>query len=161
MTQLSTTRERAESFLARSTFAVIGVSRNKSDFSRKLFTLLHRRGGTVYAVNPNLDSFDGIPCYHHIADVPTPPDGALLMVANAALPSAIQECLAAGVPRLWIYGIGRPRNLDLRSRELCCECNVELINGLCPYMFVGDSGWFHRLHGWIAARSRHYRASTV
>ncbi len=161
MKQFSTTRERAEEFLSRTTLAMIGVSRNKADFSRKLFTLLHRRGSTVYPVNPNLDSFDGIPCYQRISDVPTPLGGALLMVADAALPAVIHECVAAGVPRLWIYGVGHPRKLDLRTRELCRERNVELINGLCPRMFLSDSGWFHRLHGWIAARSRHYRTSTV
>ena len=161
MTQLSTTRARAEDFLSRSTLAVIGVSRKKADFSHALFLLLRRRGGTVFAVNPHADEFDGIPCYHHIADVPMPLDGALLMVAEAALPAVIQECVAAGVPRLWIYGVGHPRKIDLRTRELCRARNVELINGLCPRMFLSDSGWFHRLHGWITARSRHYRTSTV
>ena len=161
MNPATTIRERVDDFLAQRTLAVVGVSRTKSDFSRQLVALLRHLGFAVYAVNPYAEQLDGETCYHRVADIPAPVDGALLMVSQALLGPVLQECVLAGVPRLWIYGVGHPKKLDLRSQALCDERHVSVINGLCPRMFLRDSAWPHRLHGWIATRGRAFRTSAA
>jgi predicted CoA-binding protein len=153
-----TSRELAEEFLAQKTLAVIGLSRTKNDFSRKLFDRLQQGGREIFAVNCNGGESDGVSYYQKIADVPKFVDGALLMVPESALGATITECAVAGVPRLWIYGVGHPRILDREWRALCNKLNISIINGLCPMMFLRDTAWPHHLHGWIATRNRAYRS---
>ncbi len=150
MQSTSSVAERARDFLNRRTLALVGVSRNEKDYSRWLFRRLKKTGYQVLAVNPNSTRIDGEPCYKSIAELPQPVDGALLMTSESKLPHVIGECVTAGIRSIWIYGVGHPRKLDVDTRTFCEQHHVQLINGLCPMMFLRDAAWPHRFHGWIA-----------
>ena len=151
--------ELVDGFLTQRTLAVVGVSRKKTDFSRQLVDLMRRNNYTIYPVNPHADELDGEHCYRQVSDIPSPVEGAMLMVSDAQLDAAIRECIAAGISKIWIYGVGHPRKLSMDVLRLSQEKNVSLINGLCPRMFLHDASWPHRLHKWIALRGRTYRTS--
>jgi predicted CoA-binding protein len=152
-----TTQEQINDFLAQRTLALIGVSRRERDFSRLLLRAFRSAGYTMHGVNPKDGEVQGETCFSHIRDIPVTVDGALLMVPPAALPQAIRDCLDAGVKRLWIYGTGHPKPLDDELRILCRGRQISVINGFCPMMFLNNSSWPHRLHGWIVRQTRAYR----
>ena len=150
----------AHEFLSQRSLALVGVSRNEKDYSRWLLRRLQKSGYTVFAVNPHGGEIDGMHCYKTIAEIPVPVDGALLMTPEKTLPHVIGECVAAGISRVWIYGVGHPRKLDEETRIFCEQHRVQIINGLCPMMLLPDAAWPHHLHGWIARKTA-YRPTTA
>ena len=57
-----------------------------------------RRGGfagTVHAVNPNAREIEGYPCVPGLADLPAPPDLAVLSVRNERLEETLAAAIAA------------------------------------------------------------------
>ena len=50
--------------------AVVGVSRDASKDSRRVYEYLKSHGFRVYPVNPNVDEIDGQKCYKSILDIP-------------------------------------------------------------------------------------------
>ncbi|MCP4751616.1 MAG: hypothetical protein GY866_12035 [Proteobacteria bacterium] len=54
--------------------------------------------GTVYPVNPKLDSVNGLKCYASVGDIPEPVDLALITTPAATVPGLIDECGAKGIP---------------------------------------------------------------
>lgn len=66
-------------FLARQRLAVVGVSRDPKDFTRRLFDELSQRGYDLVPVNPHAQDIAGRPCYGRLQDIPAPVDGALIM----------------------------------------------------------------------------------
>ena len=160
MTRTLSVSEMANDFLAQRSLALIGASRNEKDYSRWLMRRLRDNGYVVFAINPHVQDMEGSPCYKHVSEIPVPVDGALLMTAEDTLPLVIAECVAVGIKRLWVYGVGHPRKLDRATRVLCEGNEVQLINGLCPMMFLHDAAWPHKLHGWVS-RKFMYRPTTM
>jgi acyl-CoA synthetase (NDP forming) len=54
--------------------------------------------GRILPVNPNAATIQGLTCYPSVAAAPGPIDLALLLVAAARVPAAIDDCAAARVP---------------------------------------------------------------
>ena len=62
--------------------------------------------GRIYAINPNYQEIEGIPCFPSISALPETVDHALLGVANARLEAALQEAVAAKVRAATILASG-------------------------------------------------------
>jgi predicted CoA-binding protein len=135
-----------QDFLAQKRLAVVGVSRKPEDFSRKLFGELRERGYEVVPVNPLADEIDGQRCFAHLQEIQPPVDGALLMTSPEASERVVQECVDAGVPRVWMYRAGGTGAVSPKALQFCEAHNIALVPGECPLMFLRGS-WFHRLHG--------------
>ena len=71
--------DRAREFLAHNRIAVVGVSRDEKDFSRRVLRALVEAGYEVVPVNPALDVAEGRACYPHVQDVKPPVHAALLL----------------------------------------------------------------------------------
>jgi predicted CoA-binding protein len=142
-------RERVDAFMERSRIAFVGVSRDEKSFSRTLYREFAHRGYDLAPVNPAAEEIDGVPAFASLRDVDPPAEAALLMVPKESIKPAIEECADAGVPHVWVYGVGMPDEVSRRAKELAKERNVEIIAGYCPYMFFEDAGVIHRFHAWI------------
>ncbi len=136
-----------EDFLEQKRLALVGVSRKPEDFSRKLFCELRNRGYDVVAVNPFADEIDGQPCFAYLKDVHPPVDGALLMTSPEASERVVQECVAAGIRRVWMYRAGGAGAVSSQAVRFCESHSISVIPGECPLMFLPQGSWFHRLHG--------------
>jgi hypothetical protein len=42
-------------------------------------------------------------------------------------------------------GVSNPRAIDL-----CEELGIEVISGVCPFMFMSRAGFPHNLHAWVS-----------
>src|SRR5690242_1961861 len=93
-------------FLAQKRIAFVGISRNPHDFSSSLFDELYRRGYDVVPVNPNAAEIRGRRCFGSVNEIQPPVDGALLMTNAATAEAVVQDCVDAGVSRIWLYRAG-------------------------------------------------------
>lgn len=142
-------RDQIKDFLAQKRIAVIGVSRNPRDFSRQLFHDLKDRGYEVIPVNPNAAEIDGQPCYAHVQDIPTAVDGALLMTSSRESNEVVNECIDAGVERIWFFRAIGEGAVSKTALQQCEAYGIDVIPGECPYMFLPKAGFPHNVHGWV------------
>ncbi len=72
-------------------FAVVGVSRDRTKYGYQVYKALKRAGYAVYAVNPNMTEIDGDPVYPHLDNIPEPIDVLVTVVP----PEVTQQIMIA------------------------------------------------------------------
>lgn len=138
--------QRIEDFLRQRRLAMVGVSRNRRDFSRMLFREFFERGYDMVPVHPVAAEIEGRPCARSLREITPPVDGALLLTPARLTWSLVEECAAAGVPRVWMYrAVGRGA-VDERAVALCEEKGISVVPGYCPWMFFEGASLLHRIH---------------
>ena len=133
-----------DEFLYQRRIAIVGVSRNPSDYSRAVFRKFLQLGYATVPVNPNTAEVDGIKCWASVREIQPAPDAVLLLTSPAATRGEIEDCSLAGVKRVWSR-----RALDKPALQLCEENGIQAIDGYCPFLFFPDSGGIHKLHGFV------------
>jgi predicted CoA-binding protein len=155
-----TTLQDIRSFLALRRLAVVGVSRRANDFTRVLFRELRQRGYDLVPVNPALAEVDGIPCAAKIADVSPPVEGALLLTSPSVTEKVLEDCERAGIRHVWLYRAAGAGAVSPSAVSFCESHGIAVIGGECPFMFLPESGWFHRLHGFCRKLTGKYPPET-
>jgi uncharacterized protein len=84
------------------TVAVVGLSASPSRPSHGVARYLLRAGLTVYPVNPNLTSWQGLTAYKSLADVPEQIDIVDVFRRPEHAPGIAEEAVAAGAGALWL-----------------------------------------------------------
>ena len=148
-----------EAFLSHRRLALVGVSSNDKDLSRVVMRELVKRGYEVVPVGRHGGVVDGATVYGNVRDIPRaaePIGGVIIMVPSADSAAVVADCVAAGIPRVWLHrGVGA----GATSREataLADQHGLLLVDGECPLMFVGDG--LHAAHGALRRLGDHYRA---
>ena len=144
---VSTTIEDVEDFLDQKRIAFVGVSRDPKDFSRTLFRDLKEQGYTVIPVNPQMPEVEGSHCFARVQDVTPPVDGALVMTPAAKSEQVVRDCAQAGVPRVWLHRGTGAGSVSPEALKLCAGLSIRVVAGYCPYMFLPQTPFFHRVHG--------------
>ncbi len=145
MTQMTTVRD----FLAQKRFAFIGVSRQPKDFSRALFREFQARNYEPVPVHPEAPEIDGVPCFARLADVQPPVEGVLLMTSPSVSTVLAQECVGAGIKRIWFYRAAGQGSASSEALATCESNGIATIPGECPFMFFEGTQWIHRVHGFV------------
>ena len=136
-----------EDFLALKRIAVVGVSRNKKEFSHTLWQEFLQRRIQAVPVNPNTTELDGKPCFKSVADITPPVEGALIMVVGDATQAVLRDCVTAGIKKVWLYGGMAAKAASSPANVKFCEENgLEAVVGYCPYMFLPGTGGPHGFH---------------
>ena len=88
--------------------AVIGASPREGSWGKTTIENLRGIGfaGTIYPVNPRWQQVEDLECYPALDALPDRPDTAVVAVAAAAVPDAIDAAIAAGVPSAVVYASG-------------------------------------------------------
>lgn len=146
-----TSRKQIESFLAHKQLILVGVSRKPGSFSRVLMTDLSRRRYEVIPVNPEASEIEGVKCYSSLRDIADPPEAALLMTSANYLPQLARDCAVAGVKQVWVLKSAGDRLARLSAIRILEENFIDVIDGFCPYLFLPDTAFPHRLHRGISA----------
>lgn len=134
-------------FLSTHRIAMVGVSRDPNDFSRKLFKDLGKRGYEVIPVNLNAGMIDEQPCYPRVSSIDGQLDAVLILTPADQTSQVCEDCIAARVPRVWMYCAIGHGAVDPVAAERCRKAGIDVIEGYCPYMFLEDTPWIHRIHG--------------
>jgi uncharacterized protein len=146
---MSTTRSDVVDFLAHRRIAMVGVSRNPKDFSRALFRELRARGYDVVPVNPLTESVGGRPCFPRVQAISPPVEAALLITAPAETERVVRDCADAGIRSVWMHRGGGQGSVSQAAAVFCREHGIRVIEGQCPFMFLPNTQFFHRAHGFI------------
>ena len=154
-----TTIRDVENFLALRRIAMVGVSRNPEDFSRKLFREMCERGYDMVPVNLVADEIEGRECFQCLQVAQPPVEGALVMTPFYETIRVVQDCKDAGVRRVWMYRAGgRGGAVSQDAIAFCKESGIQVVEGHCPFMFLPGSAFPHRFHGFLLKLTRHYPA---
>ena len=143
------TIEMVDDFLNQHRLAFVGVSRDSKNFSRTLYDEFRKRGYDIVPVNPNMGDVDGQRCYSRVQDIQPPVDGALLLTTPQVTEQVVRDCAEAGVKRIWMQrgeGIGA---VSPAAVAFCEQNGILVIAGQCPFMFLPEANFLHRLHGVI------------
>ena len=139
----------AREFLAQKRIAVVGVSR-EGGTANGIYRKLRDEGYTVFAVNPNTDRAEGDPCYPNLGALPGPVDGAIVVTKPEVSEQVMQECVTAGVPRVWMHynPMFGAANSSVSDAAVAYgrEHGVTVIAGGCPMMFLET---FHKVMKWF------------
>jgi predicted CoA-binding protein len=151
-----TARHLVNEFLTLKRFAMVGVSHDPKDFSRRLYEELCRRGYDVIPVNPSVEYVDGKPCFARVQDIRPPVTSALLMTSQSVTDHVLHDCADAGITLVWIYGISGVKSVSPSAQRICGENGIKVVTGYCPFMFFHDAPFFHRLHGFALKLTGRY-----
>jgi predicted CoA-binding protein len=143
-------------FLGHKRLAIVGVSHNPQDFTRTLYQEFQRRDYDVVPVNPGVDEVAGNRCYAHVGDIQPPVEGALLMTKPAVTEQVVRECQAAGIRRIWMYRAGGTGAVSEGAVQFCEANGMSVVAGECPFMFLPETPWFHRFHGFCRKLTGRY-----
>lgn len=135
----------AQDFLAQKRIAVVGVTRDPKDWGRTLYDEFTKRGYETYAVNP-AGNIDGIQCYAQLRDLPTKPDGVLIVVPSQVTEQIVREVADLGIQRVWMHKGAGPGAVSESALAFCKEKNISAVYGVCPFMYFQPQAFGHKLH---------------
>jgi acyl-CoA synthetase (NDP forming) len=126
--------------------AVVGASAREGSFGRSTLeqTMLGFTG-KVYPINPKADEILGLKCFPSLAELPAPPDLAILAVPNPLVEEQMQLAVETGVrsaaifASLYMEGDTDPP-LPQRIGKLARDANMPLVGGNCM-------GFYHPARG--------------
>jgi uncharacterized protein len=114
---LSTIKE----MLEKKTWAVVGVSSDRSKFGYKVYKRLKEAGYKVYGVNPGLSELDGDTIYPNLKALPEVPEVVNCVVPPKVTAGLIPECAEQGIHYVWM----QPGADSREAFDLARENNIE------------------------------------
>ena len=154
---MTTTRD-VENFLALRRIAMVGVSRDQQDFSRKLVREMRDRGYDMVPVNLIADEIDGKECFQSLQVINPPVEGVLVMTPAYEAIRVVRDCLEAGIHHVWLYRAVGQGAVSAEAVTFCKQNNIDVVEGHCPFMFFPKTGFPHRAHGLLLKLMRRYPA---
>lgn len=143
---------RVEDFLAQKRIAVAGVSRDKSHHpvGNLIYDRLRKTGHEVFAVNPNMDTFEGDRCYPDVRSIPGGVDGVVVITRPDATERIVRDCCDVGIQRVWMHqSIHAGSSVSPAAVEYCHEHGINVIAGACPMMYGPGADVGHRCMRWV------------
>ena len=128
--------ELVQEFLSKKRIAIWGVEDAASDPGKWIVNRLRKRGADVISVNPKFEDDPSRNRASSLTRVDPPVDAVLVYVDRPQTMPAVDDCLDAEVPLVWLHdslsaGAATPEAIDkLRS------AGRVVIPGLCPMLFL-------------------------
>jgi len=98
------------------TVAVVGLSPDPGRPSHGVARYLRRSGLRILPVNPNLTTWEGLPAYASLADVPEPVDIVDVFRRPEHVPAIARDAVAVGAGALWLQlGVLSPEGASLAA----------------------------------------------
>lgn len=148
----ATFETRVNDFLAQKRIAIAGVSRNKSHHpaGNLIYDRLKRTGHVVFAVNPNMQTFEGDRCYPDVQSIPGGVDGVVIITRPETTERIVHDCGSAGVRRVWMHeSVAKGSSVSQAAVDYCRQHDISVIPGACPMMFGPGVDFGHRCMRWI------------
>ncbi|HEU4390875.1 MAG TPA: CoA-binding protein [Blastocatellia bacterium] len=161
---MSGTETMIADFLEQRNIAVVGVSRTKSSVANGIFHRFKQAGYHVFPVNPNLDTFEGEPCYATLNSINERVDGVMIVTRPAVTESVVDECINLGIKRVWMHnmlgtsvrwGKGITQRTTSASETAVGKARaagMAVIPGDCPLQHIPPVDGWHRCIHWIAGK---------
>jgi len=148
----STLETKVNDFLSQKRIAVAGVSRNNSHHptGNLIYRRLKTTGHDVFAVNPNMQTFDGDRCYPDVSSIPGGVDGVVIVTRPDVTERVVHQCSDAGVRRVWMHqSLAKGSSVSPAAVEYCRQHDISVIAGACPMMYGDGVDFGHTCMRWI------------
>jgi predicted CoA-binding protein len=148
----TTLETKVHEFLDQKRIAIAGVSRDESHHpvGNLIFRRLKSTGHQVFAVNPNMQSFEGEVCFPDVKSIPGGVDGVVIITRPATTDQIVRDCRDAGVRRVWMHqGLGSGSSVSTEAIEYCREHDISVIAGACPMMYGDHVDFGHKCSRWL------------
>lgn len=137
----------AKDFRAQKVIAVVGVSDKREASANRNYKAFKQHGYRVYAVNPRISAFDGLPCYPDLKSIPEKPNAVFMLTSPKVTEQIIQQCVDLRVKHVWMHClVGTKPGLAAGSTsvppsavEVCRKHGIAVIPGSCPAQFLNAS----------------------
>ncbi len=139
-------------FLAQKRIAVAGVSRDNRGHpaANLIYRRLKTTGHDVFALNPNMQAFEGDRCYPDIQSIAGGVDAVVIVTRPEAAERIVHACGDAGIRRVWMHrGIGGGSSVSAEAVEYCRQHDITVIAGACPMMYGPGVDFGHTCMRWV------------
>jgi uncharacterized protein len=143
---------KVQDFLAQKRIAIAGVSRDNSHrpVGNLIYQRLKKTGHEVFAVNPQMPTFDGDRCYPDVRSIPGGVDGVVIVTRPETTERIVRDCSDAGIHRVWMHrSIGKGTSVSPAAVEFCRQHDISVIAGACPMMYGPGVDVGHTCMRWV------------
>ncbi|MFZ1291290.1 MAG: CoA-binding protein [Melioribacteraceae bacterium] len=140
-----TSQKSIDEFLKCKNIAVVGVSRKSTKFGNAIYKELKKKGFRTFAVNPNLENFDGDKCYNSLHELNGKVDAVINCVSPNQTLSIAKEAKEIGVKNFWM----QQGSESEQAIKFCYENAINEIHKECILMFADPVNSIHGFHRWI------------
>ena len=140
-----TSKKIVDEFLLQKKIAVVGVSRKKTKFGNAIYKELKQKGYQVFPINPNMQTFEGDPCYPDLLSLPEKVDAVVINVPPAQTEKVVREAKEAEINKVWLQQGSQSKD----AIKFCEENGIDYVTNECILMFVQPSAFIHRAHKWV------------
>lgn len=148
----ATLQSKVDDFLAQKRIAVAGVSRDpgRHPVGNLIYDRLQKTGHQVFAVNPQMLTFQNDRCYPDIQSIPGGVDGVVIITRPDVTVRIVRDCKDAGVQRVWMHqSVGKGTSVSPEGVEYCRQQGITVIAGGCPMMYGEGADLGHVCMRWL------------
>ena len=135
-------------FLAGKRFAVVGVSRQRSQPANAILRKLEGAGYEVAAVNPNASLVEGRAPSPDVRSVPGRLDGVVFAAPPSAALGVVRQCAERGVPLLWFHRSFGTGSVSAEAVQEAETRGIRCLVGGCPLMYCPPVDPLHKCFRW-------------
>jgi predicted CoA-binding protein len=128
------------------------LKRNKSQHpvGNIIYRRLKTTGHDVFAVNPQMRTFEGDRCYPDLQSIPGGVDGVVIITRPETTERIVRDCNDAGVSRVWMHqSLRKGSSVSPEAVEYCRQHGISVIAGACPMMYGDGADFGHTCMRWI------------
>ena len=133
-----------DEFLACRRIAVAGVSRKPEQPANLIYRKLRSLEYEVFPINPKAQEVEGDRAYLALAEIEPAPDAVVIATHPDATPEVAQQCIDAGIDRVWMHRFVGKGSVHPEAVERLREHGVTVIDGACPMMYLPPVDVPHR-----------------
>ena len=141
---METINNLVQAFLAQKTIAIVGVSDKRETGCNLNYKKFKEGGYKVYAVNPRISTFDGVPCYADLKSIPEKPDARFMLTSPRVTEAIAQHCVDFGIKHICMHCMMGTRpglstgstSVSQSAVEMCNANGIAVIPGSCPAQFL-------------------------
>ena len=141
--------ELVREFMAKKRIAIWGIEEGKADPGAFVASKFRKRGVEVIGVNPGFADDPSQQRASSLTRIEPPVEGVLVYVDRPQTMEAVDDCIEAGVPLVWLHdalsaGAATPEAIDKLTDAGCA-----VIPGLCPMFFLESIDPAHFCLKWV------------
>src|SRR4026207_1048380 len=117
-------------FLDQKRIAVVGVSQNQGHHpvGNLIYQRLKNSGHDMFAVNPNMQNYEGDRCYPNLQSIPGGVDGVVIITRPEITEQIVRDCSKAGVGRVWMHqSVGKGTSVSPTAVDYCRDHEISVI----------------------------------
>lgn len=141
--------ELVQEFLSKKRIAIWGVEKAKGDPGQWVAGRFRKQGIQVIAVNPEFADDASLQRASSLTKVDPPVEAVLVYVDRPQTMEAIDDCIAAQIPLVWLHDALSAGAAIPEAIEKLRSANCTVIPGLCPMLFLKPVDPAHFCLKWI------------